>query len=227
MLKTQKSNICYVLFLMIVIPLILLFLFAPQKRTKENLTSKDYNRAFEIGSYNFKVSNVVRSSDCSKLSFYYKVAERITPTRNSKPEIVSVVFYDKKNNAIEKKFTVKKIKFDEFKVTVDNAENKFMYVKINITSQENSYTEPDTVDQFGDVVKGTYHQGKPLDYYINVDVQDISDLSSEEFEKYTPPIITTTTVTTSSTEIISDMKVNSTTKVTADKTTTVSTSKYR
>lgn len=221
MLKTQKSNICYVLFLMIVIPLILLFLFAPQKRTKENLTSKDYNKAFEIGSYNFKVSNVVRSSDCSKLSFYYKVAERITPTKNSKPKIVSVIFYDNKNKATEKKFTVKKVKPDEFKVTVDNAENKFMYVNINITSQEKSYTEPDTVDQFGDVVKGAYHQGKPLDYYIDVDVQDISDLSSEEFEKYTPPIITTTTtaITTSSTQIISDMTANS---ATAAKTTTKS-----
>lgn len=219
MTDAKKSNIIYIIVLSVSI-LFIGFFFAFSNQNKRENETLDYDKVFDIESYNVKISNCIYSSDSNKISFRFKCALKDTVTEpiNKKPEIKSITLIDKDGKKVSiNDFTQQTVNNEETKVTLNTDEFDFVCMRIDIYSKNYDYKDEDTYDEFGDKIEGQYHEGKELNFYVVIDIEDMIKLSSEEFESYKPPkTVTTTTETTTTTPettISFQMYVTTTTSV--------------
>lgn len=174
MTNAKKSNIIYSVFLAVLIPLLIMFVAFSGSANRENFTL-DYNIVFEIGSYNVKVADCRYDEKEETISFVfkYKLKEEVVEANNSEPVVDSIIYHYEKNSD-ELVFSTEKISKDETKVICTGVPKKMWYITVNLYSKDYDYTDPDTVDEFGDTIKGETHKGKEHRYYLQIDSRDMN-----------------------------------------------------
>lgn len=234
--NVKKSNVIYITFIAFCIPILILTVIFSGHKSRDNYTI-DYNSVFEIGGYKVKINDCVYISDKNKIYFTFKVSPVGDNPSNSKPEISSVTYgtEKKKENALT--FTAEQKSNTQQLVCCTDFSEDLWFIQINFYSKDADYTDSDTIDEFGDVIKGEFHKGKEYNFYVVVDKQDMQIMTEKEFKnrsdadtyedrsddssiaettaytRYTVPTITTTVSTTSQTTTTS---VTTTTKSTSD-----------
>ncbi len=218
--NVKKSNIIYISFLAFLIPIIAITIIFSGHKPRENYTI-DYNKIFEIGGYKVKINECMYISDKKMIYFTFKTSPVGDNPTNTKPEISSVTYGTEEEKDIPLKFTYEQKNDVEQIFCCTDFSEELWFIQINFYSKEADYTDSDTVDEFGDVIKGEYHEGKEYNFYVVIDKQDMqtitekefknkrsSDISTKEtndssiaettsFTRYTVPTITTTVTTTS------------------------------
>ena len=179
MTNAKKSNIIYAAFLALLIPVLAIFIIFSNAASRKNFTL-DYDIVFEIGSYNVKVTacQYISEERTVSFTFKYKLKEQTIEASNSEPVVDSVISHYE-NSKDELAFSTKKISEDETKVTCSGVPKKIWYITVNLYSKDFDYTDPDTVDEFGDTVKGEKHIGKEHRYYIQIDEKDMNKKAEE------------------------------------------------
>lgn len=220
--NVKKSNVIYISFIAFCIPILILTAIFSGHKSRENYTL-DYDRVFEIGGYRVKINDCVYISDKNKIYFTFKVSPVGDNPSNSKPEISSVTYGTENKKSAPLQFTSEqKADTEQIFCCTDFSED-FWYIQINFYSKDADYTESDTVDEFGDVIKGEFHEGKEYNFYVVIDKQDMKAMTEKEFKnqrntdtssaisddssaaettsftRYTVPTVTTTVSTTSQT----------------------------
>lgn len=240
-MNTKKSNVAYISFVAAVITaFVLIFTFTALSGNDKESYSVDYNRVLEIDDYYVKISDVIYLSDLNQVTFTFNFKERFSGADGSEPEVVAV------NTNISyksgKAFWIEETKSDYKYYVVDDIEDDFTYLSIDFVTKEADRVMPDTVDEFGDLVKGETIKGETFRQYVRIDRKDISVMTAAEKSTMvtTKARITaapssrnttaaeavnaeTVTVTASKTEDLTSKKSTTTTKVvttTKKKTTT-------
>ena len=179
MTNAKKSNIIYVAFLALLIPVLAVFIIFSNIASRKNFTL-DYDIVFEIGSYNIKVTDCTYNTDEKTISFIfkYKIKDNTFEPDNSEPVVDSIISHYE-NSSDELAFSTESISEEETKVTCSDVPNKMWYITVNLYSKDKDYTDPDTVDEFGDIKKGEKHKGKEHRYYIQIDEKDMNKEAEE------------------------------------------------
>lgn len=220
--NVKRSNVIYIAFIAFCIPVLALTAIFSGHKSRENYTL-DYNRVFEIGGYKVKINDCVYISDENKIYFTFKASPVGENPSNSKPEISSVTYGTENKKSVPLQFTSEQKNDTEQIFCCTDFSEELWYIQINFYSKDADYTESDTVDEFGDVVKGEFHEGKEYNFYVVIDKQDMqtmtekefknrrdtdtsaaitddsSDVETTSFTRYTVPTVTTTVSTTSQT----------------------------
>ncbi len=183
---TNSKNIRYIIFTVVVILGFVLFfnsrnLFGDDRK---NMTSS-YNMTIRSigGEYNFKVANarIDKATNTMYLDFFIKGSD----TENSKEYTPELYQITNGTAAGEKlKFTVEKNTEREYAntVTIKNIPDKFYFLRLYIKSKCYPIPVPDTVDEFGNVMKHPDTPGKEKSIWINIDYRSISIYDSSKGE---------------------------------------------
>lgn len=140
--------------------------------------------------------------------------------------------------------TLKSIQFDDYvagnssKYKIDKSKNNHDYgynviadfentekstfdiVYIEFSYMQSAYKEPDTVDEFGNIIPGEYHEAEEQSGFVYIDINDIEITSFNDFTKITSATtIASTTTTTSTTTAMTTTTTTATTRKTAVATT--------
>lgn len=222
--NVKRSNVIYISFIAVCIPILILTAIFSGHKARENYTL-DYDRVFEIGGYRVKINDCVYISDENKIYFTFKTSPVGDDPSNSKPEITSVTYGTENKKSVPLQFTSEQKNDTEQLFCCTDFSDDFWYIQINFYSKDADYTESDTVDEFGDVVKGEFHEGKKYNFYVIIDKQDMQNMSEKEFKnrrdtdtsaaitddssgaettsftRYTVPTVTTTVSTSSQTSV--------------------------
>lgn len=245
--NVKKSNVIYIAFIAFCIPVVILTVIFSGHKSRENYTV-DYNKVFEIGGYKVKINDCVYISDENKIYFTFKASSVGDAPSNSKPEISSVTYGTEKKKENALKFTSEQKSDTQQLVCCTDFSEDLWFIQINFYSKDADYTDSDTVDEFGDVIKGEFHEGKEYNFYVVIDKQDMQIMTEKEFRnrrsadpaeeksddsstaettsftRYTVPTITTTVSTTAQTTTTA---VTTTAKSTSDSSETSSTAEEK
>lgn len=184
-MDTKKSNVIYTLFLVITFPLFFFMLGYPALRTKAN-DSKTmyYNESIELGAYMIKVSDAAYLEDKSELNFMLSVIKKAGNKEEVKPEIESVYYYYKggKYKDVTSNMTIEQLTEISSLAKISDAESEFSYIGIAISYKENDHYADDSVDEFGDTIKGELIEGKTYKIVVCIDIRDIEFLNSKDYD---------------------------------------------
>lgn len=203
MTNAKSSNIIYgifIVFTMIVIGIILAF-----KGTKERESSSvDYDNSLSVGGYAVKINNCIYFTDTNEIVFTFKYKAMVGSPTNSIPEIYSITYSLKDELNSKLTYKTQDNSDEEQLVTCTDFDKDLYYIKVNFISKEPDYYDQDTYDDFGDVVKGAFHEGKKYDSYVQIDVQDMLKMTKNEYKTYTTQAPVTATEESSAADKVID-----------------------
>ena len=190
----RKSNIIYLVFLSLCgLMLALLIGTKILKKDKTNF-SENYNTTLKVGDYIIKATNATYISDKKEMYFYLS-AKQETGTdlhTSSSPEtsIISITFKDKDGKERKKRVLEKEKGTDDVtktvindmtkKYSVNDIDDDYIYIYIEIISVRDEYKEEDTRDEFNNIVEGKTHAKEEFKCVVVIDKTDIKVVSSEE-----------------------------------------------
>lgn len=193
-MNTRRNNVVYISFLAFTIAALAFFISIPIiKAAKYERHSVDYNKIVSMGSYHLKISNATYLKDTKELCFALSVkAQDYSSHESSEPEISTykLSFYDDNDKYRTEdmlgKFTVSERNSMTDIITVPDVSADYDYVYLELTCTTEAYDDPDTRDEFGDIVKGEHHPEKTYEQYFMFDRKDISvsDSKTEESKVY-------------------------------------------
>lgn len=203
MTNAKSSNIIYgifIVFTMLVMGIILAF----NGTKKRESNSVDYNNSLSVGGYAVKINNCIYFTDTNEIVFTFKYKAMVGTPTNSIPEIYSVTYSLKDELNSKLTYKTQDNSYGEQLVTCTDFDKDLYYIKVDFISKEPDYYDQDTYDDFGDVVKGAFHEGKKYDNYVQIDVQDMLKMTKNEYKTYTTQAPVTTTVENSVADKIID-----------------------
>ncbi|MBQ9531600.1 MAG: Ig-like domain-containing protein [Eubacterium sp.] len=208
----------------IVVIVIIICVIHAKKNNSENFT-EDYDKVYALGSYSMKINSMSYLTDTKQLNFiYYCKKSGYGEAKSSKPIVSEVRFqYDEKGEKAEQ--------FPFESETLNDIQSLYMVKDVEITNvrvifvvleyKDNDYYDADKVDEFGDVIKGEFHEGETHYFYIALDISDLKQIKSSE---YAVPVLNSdeldnaeTVTTAKDTEVISN---NSNVQTSANRSTT-------
>ena len=182
-----KSNKMYLTFLAIVIPILIFFIAYPEiyKKLTFKSYSLDYNVIMSKNNYDFKMNNAIYITDTNEFVFTYHVAAKNGANESERPYISLVTAFDNKERANEYKdnYSFKKRSDTSEYVFVPGVISEFKYIKISATSTTPAYREEDSIDEFGDTVKGKEHEEVSKTSYCLVDKNEVLFITKAEANK--------------------------------------------
>ncbi len=182
-----KSNKIYLIFLATVIPILIFFIAYPGIYKKLTFTSYslDYNVIMSKNNYDFKMNNAIYITDTNEFVFTYHVAAKSGANESERPYISLVTAFDNKERANEYKdnYSFKKRSDTSEYVFVPGVISEFKYIKISATSTTPAYREEDSIDEFGDTVKGKEHEEVSKTSYCLVDKKEVLFITKAEADK--------------------------------------------
>lgn len=184
---TNSKNIRYIIFTVVVI---LGFLFFFNSRNlfgddRKNMTS-NYNVTIRSigGEYNFKVANarIDKATKTMYLDFFIKGSEAET-LKEYPPELYQITNGTAAGEKL--KYTVEKNTEREYAntITIPNIPDKFYFIRLYIKSKCYPTPVPNTVDEFGNVMKHPDTPGKERNIWISIDYRSIAMYDSSKGEK--------------------------------------------
>ena len=192
-MSDKKSNIIYIVFSIIVVIALIFFIAIPVMRnSKEKRNSIDYNTKGKVGEYDYKISNATYIKDTKELYFVFSTKFSSSKFKENgviKPKITSIELTctnEKGKETTEdltKKATEEKRSDISKYITIPNVSDKYLYVKVTFESTVKAYDEPDTIDEFGDTIKGKHHKKETSIEYVMFDHEDIKVTTSEKDKK--------------------------------------------
>ncbi len=188
---TNSKNIRYIIFTVVVI---LGFLFFFNSRDlfgddRKNMTS-NYNVTIRSigGEYNFKVANarIDKATKTMYLDFFIKGSDTQT-SKEYTPELYQITNGTAAGEKL--KFIVEKNTEREYAntITIPKIPDKFYFLRLYIKSKCYPTPVPDTVDEFGNVMKHPDTPGKAKAIWINIDYRSVATYDSSKGEK--PPTL--------------------------------------
>ena len=187
-MNAKKGNTIYLIFI-IATAVMLIFFICMGVYEKSNSYGVDYETVLDYGdnSYKIKVCNAAYLKDKNALSFVIlsKPSSETQQPTSSKPYISGcTVFGKKKDNQID----VDKIRVESKSdivqtFTIENVNEDILYLSMLISIKYADYTDPDTVDEFGQIHKGEKHEGEEKTELVQVDVSDIKFMVSGDYNK--------------------------------------------
>lgn len=185
MTSARKSNIKYSVFICISVLLLgIIFAFSSTKQRANS--SEDYDRSLDIGGYVVKISGCVYFTDTNEIVFTFKYKPVVEMPSNSIPEIYNVTYSTEDTVNTKLSYNTQDKAVGEQTVTcTDFDTKKICYIKVDFISKEPDYYDEDTYDEFGDIIKGEFHEGKKYDSYVKIDVQDMLRMTKNDYKTYT------------------------------------------
>lgn len=185
MTSARKSNIKYSVFICISVLLLgIIFAFSSTKQRANS--SEDYDRSLDIGGYVVKISGCVYFTDTNEIVFTFKYKPVVEMPSNSIPEIYNVTYSTEDTVNTKLSYNTQDKAVGEQTVTcTDFDTKKICYIKVDFISKEPDYYDEDTYDEFGDIIKGEFHEGKKYDNYVKIDVQDMLRMTKNDYKTYT------------------------------------------
>lgn len=188
---TNSKNIRYIIFTVVVIFGFILFfnsrnLFGDDRK---NMTS-NYNVTIRSigGEYNFKVANarINKATKTMYLDFFIKGSDT-QASKEYTPELYQITNGTAAGEKL--KFTVEKNTEREYAntITIPKIPDKFYFLRLYIKSKCYPTPVPDTVDEFGNVMKHPDTPGKAKAIWINIDYRSVVTYDSTKCEK--PPTL--------------------------------------
>ncbi len=188
---TNSKNIRYIIFTVVVIFGFILFfnsrnLFGDDRK---NMTS-NYNVTIRSigGGYNFKIANarINKATKTMYLDFFIKGSDTEI-SKEYTPELYQITNGTAAGEKL--KFTVEKNAEREYAntITIKNIPDKFYFLRLYIKSKCYPTPVPDTVDEFGNVMKHPDTPGKAKAIWINIDYRSVVTYDSSKGEK--PPTL--------------------------------------
>lgn len=204
-MDTKKGNIIYSLFIFTVIPIFFTLLIIPLVSANNKNYSLDYNKVLKLNDYYIKVTDAAYLEDNETFAFLLSVIPENANigAKGTHPKVTSIeVHYNKgKDEELAKKQEIKKLNDVSEIVFVQGVKDDIRYIELVISSSEPDYYDEDTVDEFGDPVKGKHHKGKEYRQRIIIDSKDIERMTSTEYspepkdiEKKEVSVTTTTNI---------------------------------
>ncbi|WP_410065442.1 Ig-like domain-containing protein [Ruminococcus sp.] len=185
MTSARKSNIKYSVFICISV-LLLGIIFAFSSTKQRTNSSEDYDRSLDIGGYVVKISGCVYFTDTNEIVFTFKYKPVVEMPSNSIPEIYNVTYSTEDTVNTKLSYNTQDKAVGEQTVTcTDFDTKKICYIKVDFISKEPDYYDEDTYDEFGDIIKGEFHEGKKYDSYVKIDVQDMLRMTKNDYKTYT------------------------------------------
>jgi hypothetical protein len=183
--SARKSNIKYSVFICISVLLLgIIFAFSSTKQRANS--SEDYDRSLDIGGYVVKISGCVYFTDTNEIVFTFKYKPVVEMPSNSIPEIYNVTYSTEDTVNTKLSYNTQDKAVGEQTVTcTDFDTKKICYIKVDFISKEPDYYDEDTYDEFGDIIKGEFHEGKKYDSYVKIDVQDMLRMTKNDYKTYT------------------------------------------
>ena len=192
-MKNSKSNTIYIIFSIIVVVALVFFIAIPVVRNnKDKRNSIDYNTIGNIGEYKYKITDATYITDTKDLYFVFswlndsvkKDDELIKP----KITLIELTYTNDKGSTVTddvtKKVTEEKRTSTSKYITIPDVSEKYQYVKVTFESGIKAYDESDTIDEFGDTVKGEHHKKETFEEYVMFDEKDITKRTLEEDKKH-------------------------------------------
>nr|WP_178182324.1 Ig-like domain-containing protein [uncultured Ruminococcus sp.] len=185
MTSARKSNIKYSVFICISVLLLgIIFAFSSTKQRANS--SEDYDISLDIGGYVVKISGCVYFTDTNEIVFTFKYKPVVEMPSNSIPEIYNVTYSTEDTVNTKLSYNTQDKAVGEQTVTcTDFDTKKICYIKVDFISKEPDYYDEDTYDEFGDIIKGEFHEGKKYDSYVKIDVQDMLRMTKNDYKTYT------------------------------------------
>lgn len=188
--KTRRNNAIYITFLSLSIVILAVIIAIPAVRSmRYNRHSVDYNSIISMGSYHIKISNATYLKDTKELYFFLSTKEQnnsYNGSKSTKPELskYTLRYTDNKGKYhtedMMKKYTVSEKNDMTEVITVADIPSDYDYAYIELQCTVAAYDDPDTVDEFGDVVKGQHHDEVVLEQYFMFDKKDIRVINSKD-----------------------------------------------
>ncbi|MBR1421915.1 MAG: Ig-like domain-containing protein [Ruminococcus sp.] len=179
----KKSNTIYIIFSVIVAVLFIFFIMIPITRNNgDKRYSVDYNKKCRVGEFDYKISDATYLKDTKELYFVFSSKLSSTKFKDNdviKPKITNIelCYKNEKGNEITEdvtnKVTEEKRSDISKYITIPDASDKYIYVRVDMESAIKAYDEPDTTDEFGDTVKGEHHKKEVFKQYVIFDYNDI------------------------------------------------------
>ena len=157
-----------------------------------------------MGGYAVKINNCIYFTDTNEIVFTFKYKAMVGSPTNSIPEIYSITYSLKDELNSKLTYKTQDNSDEEQLVTCTDFDKDLYYIKVNFISKEPDYYDQDTYDDFGDVVKGAFHEGKKYDSYVQIDVQDMLKMTKNEYKTYTTQAPVTATEESSAADKVID-----------------------
>ena len=184
--SAKKSTIIYIIVGIVIVLAVIIGLIISRSKKEEESVTKGYNEVYEISDYAVKINSVSFLEDTNELAFVYYIKQiHNTSEAASAPSVSEIeVTYDEKNDKKESLVFSSERKNDiQILYTAKDFDPKNAeYITIFIQYKDADYREKDIVDEFGDVTEGEFHKGETHTFYVTVDIRDIKNIKSSEFE---------------------------------------------
>lgn len=207
-LSTKKVNITYAAYLLISVPITLLFLLSGIIARATNNDSIDYDTVLTMNEeYYIKVSDAVYIEDENTIKFKLSTKEMEYAHPTGDPPSLLSVWLDSSDNELD--FASQKVDevSTEYTCKISDEQKEFKRIIVRVQYKTPDEKQPDTTDKFGTVYEGEVVKGKELIERITISRDDITKMSAEENEHtVTEKVVLTTTtkVTTASSDDSSD-----------------------
>lgn len=202
-LSTKKVNITYTAFIIVCVPLFLIFMLSGIVSGITSDKSIDYDTVLTFsGDYYVKVSHAVYLSDENIIKFTLssKPVENVTP-KGDKPKLLTVWL-----NTVEKDIEFNEKVLDETSTEVTckltDKQKDFSRIIVRIQYLTPDEKMPDTTDAFGERIEGEVKKGGEYIERITIGRKDFKEMTAEE-NRHTVTekvVLTTTTKVTEPTK---------------------------
>ena len=180
-LSTKKVNITYAVYLLISIPVTLLFLLSGVIAKATNNDSIDYDTVLTINDdYYIKVSDAVYIEDENTIKFKLSTKEmEYAQSTGDPPSLLSVCIDDSDD---ELDFASHKLDdtSTEYTCQINDEQKEFKRLNVSVHYITPDERQPDTTDEFGTVYKGELVEGEEYIIYITISREDVEKMSAEE-----------------------------------------------
>lgn len=189
-MSVKKGNAIYIGFMAVVFITAIIFVLAIFARKAAN-QDLDYNQVLDMGENNYiiKISEAAYITDKNELSFilYSRIPDGLSEDNvtGTKPYVQSCTVYFKNgsNDDYAEKIKCEDINDITQLMTAENVSDNIKYIQLLVASEREEYYDPDTVDEFGHIVKGEKHKGSEEVQMIQIDQNDIVHLSEADYAK--------------------------------------------
>lgn len=168
---------------------------------KEDILSEDYNQTLSIeNEYDLKITNAQINNGNKELRFdlllkrYFEHYNYSTDTDYStpaitEPRIIKVLFDANSINEESAKFNVVENEDNEFHstVTVKFEDLDFKSCVILFEYEKLPFTDSDTVDDFGNIIKGEKHSSEMCKCYVSIAHNDFNEVDKWENVEFAEP----------------------------------------
>ncbi|MFT3950664.1 MAG: Ig-like domain-containing protein [Oscillospiraceae bacterium] len=178
-----NPNKSYLLFLVIVIPLYIVFFTSPDwLKTKSVSESENYNVTLQLSEYYVKAAYAMYNTDTKDLTvnIYCKAPEQ---SAAGYPEIYSVSVTETPDSPEDEPLTYAYTDLpagNGKKLTIHQVRSDFPMIKIWLQSSRPDIVHEQTVDEFGNIIPAYSEPQEPENLRILIDAQDVQFLSNEE-----------------------------------------------